>query len=50
MLCRKIIEIIESAYPGSYALEWDNVGLLAGRDDKEVKYIYVALDLSLIHI
>ena len=30
MLCRKIIEIIESAYQGSYALEWDNVGLLAG--------------------
>ena len=46
MLCRKIIEIIESAYPGSYALEWDNVGLLAGRDDKEVKYIYVALDAT----
>ena len=27
-----------------YALSWDNVGLLAGREDKEVAKIYVALD------
>ncbi len=44
MLCREIIEVIEDTYPKSSALEWDNVGLLVGRDDKEVGHIYVALD------
>lgn len=46
MECKEIIEIIEKDYPVSYALEWDNVGLLAGRDDKEVSCIYVALDAT----
>lgn len=46
MLCKEIIKIIESTYPRKYALEWDNVGLLVGRDDKEVKHIYVALDAT----
>lgn len=44
MLCKNIIEMIESAYPRCYALSWDNVGLLAGSRQKEVKKIYVALD------
>ena len=46
MKCREIMNIIEKAYPRQYALAWDNVGLLAGRDDKEVKRIYVALDAT----
>lgn len=46
MLCREIIEVIEDTYPRHAALEWDNVGLLAGRTDKEVKKIYVALDAT----
>lgn len=46
MLCREVIDIIEKKYPKEYALEWDNVGLLAGRDDKEVHRIYVALDAT----
>jgi len=46
MLCREVMERIERAYPGSSALEWDNVGLLVGREDKEVKRIYVALDAT----
>lgn len=46
MLCQKIIEKIEKSYPQEFALEWDNVGLLAGRDDKEVKRIYIALDAT----
>lgn len=46
MICREIIEVIERAYPKEYALEWDNVGLLAGRDDKEVTSIYIALDAT----
>ncbi len=46
MLCKEIIEIIERTYPKSSAMEWDNVGLLAGRADKEVGHIYVALDAT----
>ena len=46
MLCREVIEIIEQKYARSYAMSWDNVGLLAGRTDKEVKKIYVALDAT----
>ena len=46
MLCKEIIEKIEEKYAWKYALEWDNVGLLAGRDDKEVKRIYIALDAT----
>ena len=37
-------DILEENYPADYALDWDNVGLLVGRDDKEVRRIYVALD------
>lgn len=44
MICKEIMSVIEKAYPGSCALGWDNVGLLAGRNDKEVGRIYVALD------
>lgn len=46
MLCKEIIDIIEKDYSPNYALPWDNVGLLAGRDDKEVSKIYVALDAT----
>lgn len=46
MLCKEIINIIEQKYARSYAMSWDNVGLLAGRSDKEVKKIYVALDAT----
>lgn len=46
MLCKEIMEKIENVYPKDAALSWDNVGLLAGRDDKEVRKIYVALDVT----
>lgn len=46
MLCKEVIKIIERDYSPQYALEWDNVGLLAGRDDKDIKNIYVALDAT----
>lgn len=46
MQCKEIIEILERDYSRSYALPWDNVGLLAGRTDKEVKKIYVAVDAT----
>ena len=46
MFCKEIMEKIEKSYPRAYAMDWDNVGLLVGRDDKEVKKIYVALDAT----
>lgn len=46
MLCREIIKVIESAYPREAALEFDNVGLLAGRREKEVQKVYIALDAT----
>ena len=46
MLCKEIIEVIERTYPKQAAMEWDNVGLLVGRTDKEVKRVLVALDLT----
>lgn len=46
MQCKEIMEILETDYSRSYALPWDNVGLLAGRTDKEVKKIYVAVDAT----
>ncbi len=38
MQCKDIIKTIEPHYSRSYALSWDNVGLLAGRDEKEVAH------------
>ena len=35
MKCDEIIKKLESLSPVSFAEEWDNVGLLAGRRDKE---------------
>ena len=46
MLCRDIMKVIETTYPKHAALEWDNVGLLVGRTEKEVSKIYVALDAT----
>lgn len=46
MQCKEIMTIIEAAYPKSAALDFDNVGLLAGRSDKDVNCIYLALDAT----
>lgn len=46
MKCYEIIEKLEAQSPVSYAQDWDNVGLLAGRRDKEVRSIYIALDAT----
>ena len=39
-----ILQFVESLAPRSMKMDWDNVGLLCGRKDKEVKKILVALD------
>ena len=46
MICKEVMRKLEERWNPSYALEWDNVGLLVGRDDKEVKRIYIALDAT----
>lgn len=44
--CQDLIEKIEERYPRIYACDWDNVGLLAGDRDQEVKTVYIALDAT----
>ena len=46
MKCKEIVKILEQLSPGKYACEWDNVGLLVGRKDKEIHRIMIALDAS----
>lgn len=46
MKCYDIIEKLESLSPPVFAEEWDNIGLLAGRRDKEVRTVYIALDAT----
>lgn len=46
MKCSEICALLEQEYAKEYACDWDNVGLLAGRRDKEVKKILLALDAT----
>ena len=46
MDCREIMKALEKIAPVKYAEDWDNVGLLVGRGDKQVRKIMVALDAS----
>lgn len=46
MLCQDIIKLLEVQAPPEYAMEWDNVGLLVGRRDKEVKKVLIAVDAT----
>lgn len=46
MRCSEICELLEQEYGLEYACDWDNPGLLAGRRDKEVKNILLALDAT----
>mgnify|MGYP002511127193 CR=1 FL=1 len=46
MKCSEICALIEQEYSLEYACDWDNVGLLCGRRDKEVKKILLALDAT----
>lgn len=46
MTCREIISILQEQSPEKYACDWDNVGLLVGSPQKEVKTIYIALDAT----
>ncbi len=46
MRCEEVIRKLEELSPVSYAEGWDNPGLLAGRKEKEIKKIYIALDAT----
>lgn len=46
MRCRELIKELNRLAPESMACDWDNPGLLAGRMDKEVKRVFLALDAT----
>ena len=39
MKCYEIMEYLEEVAPKSFAESWDNVGLLCGREEKEVSSV-----------
>lgn len=47
MKANDIVKIIEDFCPASLAYPWDNVGLLCGDGNKEVKKIFVTLDADI---
>ena len=44
--CKTIMNWFNERWPERLACSWDNVGLLAGRQDKPVRTVYVALDAT----
>ena len=46
MKTKDIIKILEEKFPVSYAEEWDNVGLLIGDMNKEIKKIQFSIDAT----
>ena len=46
MRAGRVMDSLEELSPLHYAEDWDNVGLLVGRRDKEVRKIYIAVDAT----
>ena len=46
MILRDLIAQLDEFCPPSFAESWDNPGLQAGRTDKDVKTVYIALDAT----
>ncbi len=46
MKLSEIIAQLEELAPARFALSWDNVGLLAGRSEREVHRVFVAVDAT----
>ena len=46
MQCRQWIEELNKLAPEAYACEWDNPGFQAGRSEKEIRRVLVALDAT----
>ena len=47
MSSKEIIKIIENICPERLAYSWDNVGLLCGDENKDVKKVFVTLDTNI---
>ncbi len=43
---KELVRILEEQSPVEFACDWDNVGLLAGNLDKEIRKVYIALDAT----
>ena len=46
MKCQEIMAKLEELSPAHFAEDWDNVGLLVGRPEKEVKSVYITPDAT----
>lgn len=46
MKCLELIQKLETLAPPACACEWDNVGLLAGWHEKEIRRVMIALDAT----
>ena len=46
MKAYELIEWLNEHHPQKFAEEWDNVGLLVGRREREVRNIYIAVDAT----
>lgn len=46
MRCSELIEVLNQQSEESYALSWDNVGLLVGKQNWEINKIYLAVDAT----
>lgn len=46
MKAYELITWLDEKYPAKAAEDWDNVGLLTGDDQKEIKHVFLALDLT----
>lgn len=44
--CKDIVDILDQLSPQNYACEWDNIGLLLGRKEKDIKNVMIALDVT----
>lgn len=46
MTCKDVVNVLEVLAPLNFAEKWDNVGLLVGRYEKQVKKVMLALDAT----
>ena len=46
MKVKELTEWLGGNFPAAVAEDWDNVGLLTGDDESEVKHVFLALDLT----
>lgn len=46
MILSSVIDVIENRFQTCYKCDWDNIGLLVGDKEADIKKVYVALDLT----